>query len=172
MKKMIRILALTMCMLMLFGGIASSAAVYSTYTYSITGKYMLSPDAYAPYKVLTEADMNLPKDFAPFNKPTDLFIDDQGYLYIADPLNGRIVILDQYYKYVRTITTFYNTMGVYDRLNAPAGVFVTPSDNEGNRQVYIADTENRRIVVFNYDGTNLVYSHLVKIGATQFFKIA
>lgn len=163
MKKSIRVLALALCIVMAMGGLSSFAAVYSTYTYSIGGKQMLSPDAYAPYKVLTSQALGLPNEKETdkqLSKPTDLFVDDQGYLYIADPENNRIVICDQYYKFVRFVTGFVNGNGVSDWLSGPQGVFVTPSDETGVRKLYVADSGNRRIVVFNYDGEKLTFNNL------------
>lgn len=68
------------------------------------------------------------------NKPSDLYIDSQDNVYIADTGNNRVVQLDKDGRFVRS----YTDAG---RLNAPEGVYV---DEDGD--VYVGDTQNERIV--------------------------
>jgi len=78
--------------------------------------------------------------------PRDLVVDKFGNIYIADGANNRIVLLDPYFKVRDTISKFVNDQGVPDSLNTPSGVFVT------NHEIFVADTENNRIVVFDLEG--------------------
>jgi tetratricopeptide (TPR) repeat protein len=153
MKKLLQIIALVLVILTLAGGISAAAAAYSTYTYSINGMPLASPDAYAPDKVITSA--NIEGLDVPFNVPKDLLVDYNNRVYVADPTNNRIVILDRDMKRVlNVLTSFTNNNGVADALAAPEGVFVTkPKSKTEQGEIYVADTANRRIVVFNYDGT-------------------
>ena len=65
MKKLTKILILSLAFVLLFGVVYSSAYVaYDTYTYSISGKQMLSPTAYSTNTSITSTDMGL-KDKLP-----------------------------------------------------------------------------------------------------------
>src|SRR5699024_11937812 len=60
--------------------------------------------------------------------------------------NNRIVILDKNYDFVSEIVDFNNN-GQSDTFNNPQGIFVT-----ANNHIYIADTENRRIIQLDDKG--------------------
>ncbi|MBR3686250.1 MAG: YIP1 family protein [Clostridia bacterium] len=122
---------------------ASASAAYQTYTYSIDGYALYSPDAYVASEVIDSAYMGL--DVA-ISSPNDLFADDKGNIYIADTDNNRIVCLDRYYKLKFTISTFVNGQGVTDALLAPQGLYVTDD------KIWVCDTGKSRIVVFDIDG--------------------
>ncbi len=122
---------------------ASASAAYQTYTYSIDGYALYSPDAYVASEVIDSAYMGL--DVA-ISSPNDLFADDKGNIYIADTDNNRIVCLDRYYKLKFTISTFVNGQGVSDALLAPQGLYVTED------KIWVCDTGKSRIVVFDIDG--------------------
>ncbi|MBQ3012770.1 MAG: YIP1 family protein [Clostridia bacterium] len=122
---------------------ASASAAYQTYTYSIDGYALYSPDAYVASEVIDSAYMGL--DVA-ISSPNDLFADSKGNIYIADTDNNRIVCLDRYYKLKFTISTFVNGQGVSDALLAPQGLYVTDD------KIWVCDTGKSRIVVFDIDG--------------------
>ncbi len=76
------------------------------------------------------------------SQPQDIFINEQGFLFIADTGNDRIVKADAQGKVLGIFT------GAEDKpLSAPKGVY---ADAEGN--MYIADTMNARIVHLDADG--------------------
>ena len=75
---------------------ASAASPYQTYTYSINGAALHSPDAYTPIRVINSEYMGLGE--VPLKNPTDLVVDEKGNEYIADRDNQRIVALDRYGK--------------------------------------------------------------------------
>ena len=153
-KKIICITAMICCLVMLIGTIGSYA---KSYTYNIDGEPMDSPDAYAPYLAIDSAYMGLS---TPLSYPSDIKSDSDGNIYIADPENDRIVVLDQFYKHKFTITSFTNQNGVAgDRLSGCKGVFVwegLEANEDGayvnKKYIYVADTENRRIVIFDANG--------------------
>ena len=136
----------------------SAAAPYQTYTYSIDGTALYSPDAYTPAKTIDSAYMGLPKD-KPLKNPSDLEVDDMGNVYIADTDNSRIIVLDRYYKLKFTLDVFLNEQGVEDSLNKPAGVFITSDKMVGNTKVpgriFVCDTQSSRIVTFDREGNFL-----------------
>ena len=150
MKKIIRIIALAFVLVFAFGAVSASAAAYTTYTYSYGGQPLSSPDAYSPYKQIDSNYMGLT---TPLNTPTDLYIDDLGLIYIADPSNGRIVVLNENYKFLHEIKSFVNVSGNADSLNGAKGVAVS------NGKLYIADTLNSRIVVLDRETKECVAIH-------------
>lgn len=156
-----RILTLILCclsVLTLIGGLSANAAAYKTYTYNINGEPIDSPDAYTPDRQVDANDIGLAQSSYPnFVDPADMVVDKEGNVYIVDRGNvdipGRVIILDSNYKYKKEVgLSFFNDQGVPDSLNAPSGMFVT------DEYMYVADTENKRIVVFDLDGN---FDHIV-----------
>ena len=122
----------------------SADSAYQTYTYSISGYPLHSPDAYkADNNIIDSAYMGLT---TPINNPNDLVTDKQNNVYIADTGNNRIVCLDRYYKVKFTISSFVNAQGVADSLTAPEGVYVTDDT------IWVCDTGASRIVTFDRQG--------------------
>jgi len=116
---------------------------YITYTYSIDGDILKSPDAYVPDAVIDSDVMGLSKH--PLEDVRDVDVDDRGNVYIVDMREtekDRIVVLDRYYKYKTEISVFNNEHGVPDTFNNPGGVFVTDDF------LYVCDSSNSRIVIF------------------------
>lgn len=144
MKKICRILCISLCLIFMITPLMPQAYYsYSTYTYSIDGWYMDSPDAYVPSEVVTSATIGLDKALS---SPTDITVDSQKNVYIADAPNNRIVVLNNRFKYRYEIGEFVNDYGLDDSLANPNGLFV----NE--EHIYVADTDNSRIVVFDKEG--------------------
>ena len=124
---------------------ANSNVPYQTYNYDYWSDIYYTPAAYIP-------DNNLSGDHLGVGAmagPLDLFVADDGRVYIADTGNNRIIILDSDMKNPRLIEGFVNH-GIADTFNKPSGVFVTPKN-----ELYIADTANKRIVALKEDGTLL-----------------
>jgi len=173
MKKFIKIICLAFAILMVAALPLVAAKPYQTYTYSIDGTALHSPDAYTPLLTVDYKYMGLSKDL---NAPTDLELDENNNVYIADPKTNRIICLDPYYK-VRDkqstapdsppvssdgknygyISAFTNEYGVSDSLDQPYGVFVTKDKIVNGENVegliYVCDTGKNRIVVFEKNGT-------------------
>lgn len=154
-KKIISVVAVICCLVTILGSFCVNA---DSYTYSIDGEPMRSPDAYTAHRQVTSSDMGLGE--VPLKYPTDIKTDSDGNVYIADPENDRIVVLDPYYKLKFTISTFSNGNGVEgDSLDNCKGVFVwegiEPVGEDGyieSKYIYVADTENKRIVIFDEFG--------------------
>ena len=125
---------------------ASAASPYQTYTYSINGTPLYSPDAYTPIKVMDSDTMGLE---VVMKNPTDLVIDGQLNMYVADRDNNRILVNDRYGKNKFIIETFINEDGVPDELTHPQGLFVTEDT------IYVCDTDAARIVTFDLEGNFL-----------------
>lgn len=84
-----------------------------------------------------------------FNFPTNLFVDAQDQLYVADTMNFRIQVFDADGRVVRAFGTQGDTPGT---LNRPKGVGV---DSEGH--VYIADSSFNNFQVFDEQGRLLLF---------------
>ena len=142
------VLALTTVLSILTIGAGASSA-YQTYTYSINGEALYSPDAYSASKIVNATDIGVEK----LNNPGDMIADHEGKIYIANTGNNEILILDRYYAKDHAITTFINDKGNPDSFDQPQGVFVTegdPLDEENlNGEIWVCDTNHNRLVVFD-----------------------
>ncbi len=160
MKNLKRILLLIVCFVLVLGCMPVSAIIpYSTYTYDIDGQYMESPHAYVPYQVIDQEYLGVT-----LANPTDFCVDFENFIYISDQdtETGSVVILNEKFDVVATISTFTNEWGVPDKIISPAAVFVTPARaedySEGDealdtKTLYVCDSTQNRILVF--DVTNV-----------------
>ena len=114
----------------------------TSFTYNFWGVPVQSPDPYELVAIVTGSGLGI----GDFRRVTDLTFDADGYAFLADSMNNRIVKLAPDLSLVK----------VYDRfeeieppaLNQPSGVFVT---DDG--YIYISDTFNSRIIKITRDGT-------------------
>ena len=144
MKKLISVFAIFFVLVTVLALPAGAAKTYQTYTYSIDGYALHSPDAYTPIKNVDSASMGLEK--LALDTPRDIVVDEKDNVYIADTGNSRIVVLDRYFKFQFEIMEFINDQGINDKLNKPQGVFVTADT------IYVCDTDQNRIVTFDKEG--------------------
>lgn len=145
MKKILKaflLLVVTVIMILPQSVLAASSP-YATYTYATYGWPLSSPDAYVPDTVVDSAYMGLSESL---KDPRDLFVGPDDRVYIADAGLSKVIVLDRYMKFLFEIKSFVNSEGVPDTFNGCAGVFV----NENN--IFVCDTENNRIVMFDTDG--------------------
>lgn len=140
---MIKKLIAAIILLTLFSSISVVFAEepYYTYTYSYWGEPKLSPDAMTRMKTY-DGDLI---ETGSLNKPNDIFSTANGEVYIVDTGNNRIVALDSDFKKRLVIDKFINSeTKKEDTFYSPGGLFVTDDEH-----LYVADTENGRIVEFN-----------------------
>ncbi|MBO7310891.1 MAG: hypothetical protein J6U86_05805, partial [Clostridia bacterium] len=176
MKKITAIICVIFAFIMALALPVGASAPYQTYTYSIDGTALYSPDAYNPAKTVDSAYMGLDSDEF-LNKyysgadeatlknkktilnPSDIEVDDAMNVYIADTDNNRIVVLNRYYKVKFVIESFINEQGIPDKLAAPQGVFITEDklvgEDEHEGRIFVCDTNNNRIVTFDHEGNFL-----------------
>ena len=98
----------------------------------------------------------------PLSGSSDIVADYQGNLYIADAGNNRILILNKYdYKTIGVIKTYTDEYGRTQNFSSPAGVFVTDPTLmvDGSQEIFVCDTNNKRIVVFD---TNYQYLRTIE----------
>ena len=131
MKKILPILLLVI-LLSGFGTEANALSPYTTWALGPGGYLYPTQDAYTP---LDEIDL-------PLSGPEEMFLAPDGFLYIADTGNGRIVRLDDDFQ----VTAEFG-QGI---LQSPTGLFV---DEEGT--FYIADAGKNTIVILDEEGNLL-----------------
>ena len=150
MKTAFKILILSLALVLVFGAISSSAYVaYDTYTYSISGKQMLSPAAYSTNTSITSADMGIADN--PLVSAADMVTDKEGNVYISDSgdkdSRGKVVVLNKYYKATHIVDSYKNDAGQTVYFNNPKGIFVNDADKENF--LFVCDNGNKAIVVYN-----------------------
>ena len=145
-----RLITILICLLIL-ANLASSAlaveAPYYTYTFHPRWGYARqSPHAYLPELVY---DGRFDEAVGGFVSPSDVVVGPDERMYIADTGNNRVVVLRSDFSFEAEIRGFFNTETERDdAFSAPEGLFVSP---EGN--IYVADTQNNRVVLFWPDYT-------------------
>ena len=143
-----RLLALIMTVFMLASmttALAVDDAYPSTYTYNYDywSDIRESPDAYRVEKVIYSKDLGL--DVA-MKKPQSLFVRNND-IYVADTGNNRILQIRRNgssYELFRVIDQIQGTE--VTTFNTPTDVFVDVNEN-----IYIADTNNGRVVMVDKD---------------------
>jgi len=81
-----------------------------------------------------------------FNQPTDVAWDSQGNSYFSDGyINSRVGKVNARGEWVDSWGSLGSGPGEFD---TPHGIAVSPAD-----EIYVADRGNRRVQVFNADGT-------------------
>lgn len=162
-SKITKVLLVGLVLLMLIGTVSASAITpYTTYTYNYDGEMQLSPNAYTPVKVIDSNTLisSLGEDGGAGNNakqlygasadtkalikgPKDIFVDELNHVYIANTDSNSIIVTDENFNVRLVIDSFTNKFGVPDALNTPSGVFVNEDE------IFVADTGNSRIVVFD-----------------------
>ena len=156
MKKITKILVFVMLLLMVFPMAISAIVPYESYTYDIDGFSVPSPHAYVPDILVDSAyigELSGGLDI-PMSSPTDVEADADGNVYITDNGNHRIIVLNNEYRLKYIIKDFVNESGVDDGFNKPSSTFVV--DSGDYRGLYVCDTGNSRILVFDQDTGNLI----------------
>ncbi len=159
-SKIVKLLILSLVLILVLGTVFASAAYtpYDTYTYSIEGKSLDSPMAYRPEDTIDSFDMKLNSpQFGGkvLGESNDLFADENGAIYIADTGNNRIVVLDKSFTATRVLETYVDEFNRTQTFSKPKGVFISnpglTSDPDDTGMIYVCDTGNKRVVVFNRD---------------------
>jgi len=130
MKKTLQLLLIA-SMLVLASIRVSADSPYTTWAQGPGGYLVMTQDAYTPY---AEVDL-------PISGAEDMFIAPDGYIYIADTGNGRILKLEDFQE-----VASYGE----GTLQGPTGVFV---DAKGI--IYVADAKKNTIVILDRDGVVL-----------------
>lgn len=124
---------------------ANSNVPYQTYNYDYWRDIYYTPAAYIPKGNLSGTDIGIGE----MMNPQDVFVADDGRVYIADTGNNRIIRLRPDMTLDIIIDSFKNG-DTPDTFNKPSGLHVT-KENE----LYIADTDNFRVIALKEDGSLL-----------------
>lgn len=106
---------------------------YKTFTVDGYGYVTETQAAYTPYDTITKID-----DLS-LSAPRDMAITKDGYIYIADTGNCRIIISTLEGSLVEIIE--------YEEFKYPCGIYVTEE-----KELYVADKEAKAVFVFNPNG--------------------
>lgn len=140
-KKVFRLIAMFLIALVLVSGTGSMTAYaetpYKTYTIDGYGYIQETQTAYLAYETITKFGDEF------LNGPSDMYVTDDGEIYVADTGNSRIVVGDIDGTKIKTIGE--------GTLVTPKGVFVT----EHNKHVYVADRDAEAVFEFDENGTVL-----------------
>jgi DNA-binding beta-propeller fold protein YncE len=99
-----------------------------------------------------------------FNAPTNVAVDRQGNLYVADTWNNRVQILDPSGTFIRAFGRQGDRPGEFIR---PKGIAV---DSEGH--VYVADAEFNNFQIFTAEGQSLLAVGSLGTAPGQFALVA
>lgn len=133
MKKLRRIFAMLLCLVMMAGMTASAETPYKTYTVDGYGYVLETQSAYNPLAAITKVGETA------FVSPMDMAIGKDGNLYIADAGAHVILICSRDGEQVGSIGE-----GI---LQTPTGVYATEDGT-----VYVADKDAKKVFVFDAQG--------------------
>lgn len=114
---------------------------YRGYSFDYWGEAQQNPNGYSTHTVIYDIDAG-----QSWNKPSDLFIDKKGNIYILDSGNNRVLIYDKDLCPTGEIAQLTSN-GEPDSLKEASGLYVND-----NGVLYVADTGNKRVVAFDKDG--------------------
>ncbi|NIK79596.1 DNA-binding beta-propeller fold protein YncE [Paenibacillus castaneae] len=116
-----------------------AASPYEGYTRNKLGDDVHSINGYIYESSIDGYDLSS----GPFSAPEDVFLADDGTIYIVDTGNSRIVHLNKKHELLGIIGDEEGDGKLYE----PKGVFVKQDGT-----IYVADTKNQRIAIFDQKG--------------------
>ena len=139
---------------------------YETYTYwqqftgETTRKAVYSKPMYEVSKVFTNEELGNIET----SNMSDVHVSSTGYTYMLDGGASRVLVFDKNYNILKTIDCVVDEDGTAYYFYGAKGIF---ADN--NEAIYIADTNNARVLKFDVEGKlirmyKLPDSHLIPEG--------
>ena len=123
---------------------ASADEPYDVYNYDRWGEAIPSQAGYIADRAVSGNDLGV----GHFSSPADIFRDHNDIFYIVDSGNNRVVAVDsEFEKVVKVYDEFTMPDGSKTTLSNPKGIYVS----EQNDLIYIADNENSRVLICDYD---------------------
>ena len=137
-KKSLVLLLALMLMTMAVIPVAASQATSYTYTLDDESELVRTQDAYLPDRTITSLGLV---------NPSDMVIDENDNLYIADTGNKRIVVYDLNTEEIVTIIDANTVKDAnFEGFNTPKGIYRT-KDGE----IYVADASAKTVFRFSKD---------------------
>lgn len=127
--------------------LGAAAQEMPSYWYSREGEPVKVPNAYVAADILSLRN----EDGSDMTGCTDMFIRDNGEIFILNGDRGEIAVYDAALVRQRTIQTLTGDSGQSFTLNKPEGIFVS-----ADGLLYVADTENHRILRSDTNGLHAV----------------
>ena len=116
---------------------------YPGYTYDYWQRPVPSPRPYYPQRVFTGSELGV----GSLSEPRDIHISNHDdHIYLTDTGNDRIIRLTPDWK-VDLVVDSFKREGQKDYFASPRGIYAGE-----NSDIYIADRENRRIVILDKAG--------------------
>jgi len=138
--------------------VEASSATTNTFAINRKGQFVITQNAYLPDRTIFDfgiADyselhgLDLESDDLGLKKPSDIHIDQNGHIFIADSGNARIVVYDPLNdETVDIITSF--------KIKNPRGIFITQDNN-----LYIADSSAHAVFRLEYIDDQVVLDELI-----------
>lgn len=133
-----------------------SSYVYDGYTYDFYGNAKESPAMFLLERTITSDNL----DGVALSGVDDVCTSQDGRIFMIDTAESRMNVLDSQGGYLystKLVRTADGKIALDDSgnqimLNAPEGVYI----HEKEREIYIADTGNKRIVVLDLDSYGLL----------------
>src|SRR5690554_310421 len=129
-RTLILILLLILAIFVIPQPIEASSATSYTLTLNAKDQFVRTQDAYLPLRTTMELELSAPED---------MIFDADGYLWIADTGNLRVVKYDTF-----TNELLYEL--TYPEFLAPKGIFIN------SRGIYVADSAARAVFRFDVNG--------------------
>ena len=145
-KKILSIaaIALALTVLLITPAAALSDTPYQGYIYDSYDKSNPAPVGYEPEKVVNQNVLGL----SSIGRLYDMDFDKEGNLYVLDSDNSSIYVLDVNLQLKSTLTL--NQDGEPVNFSKAQGIYIHKTGDE--KLIYIADTEQGRILVSDKDG--------------------
>lgn len=122
----------------------SAAEPYDVYNYDRWGEAIPSQAGYIADRSISGNDLGI----GHFSSPADIFRDHNDIFYIVDSGNNRVVAVNSDFdEVIRVYDEFTMPDGSKTTLKNPKGIYVSAE----NDNIYIADNENSRVLICNYD---------------------
>lgn len=122
---------------------ATAFVPYDSYNFITRNGFLEAVNCPAPYVPVQSYDsVSLGEKL---RTPEDIFISENGDIYIADSGENKIIIADSSWT-VKDVIRNFDHNGSQETLSGPEGVFVSEDGD-----IYIADTGNSRVVVLDSD---------------------
>ncbi len=144
-RVLLKTLTYLISLILIFSLFAASVSAESSSYYLTDNELQASP---MPTAFEVEHIIGTLEGGFSFSGAIDLFLHDNGELYILDSGNSRVIHLNTDYSVKKIYEGNYGESGL--PLNSPEGLFVGPKDD-----LYIADTGNGRVVHLDNNGNYL-----------------